>query len=904
MRIAVIAAAMCLSIVGISNAQDAKAAIKMPTNIPAQGLGPALKAFAQSRDLQVLYFSGLVKDLKTEGASGELTTDEALTKLLGGTGLTYKYVDDKAVTILPKAAGGAGIVGEDAKAAKAKTAELTKEGEEKRDSSSHDFRVAQVGQASAGPQAVEEKKEDKLKLEEIVVTGTHIRGIAPDSQPLITYDRAAIDNFGVATVNELVTKLPENFGLISASTALNNGLNSDALGNSSLATTVDLHGLGTGATLVLLNGHRVAPSGSDGDFVDVSLFPMNAIDHIDVLSDGASAIYGADAVAGVVNFVLKKDFDGAETSIRYGGTTAGGGKELVASQSLGKSWRSGNAMLVYEHSDQGSIDASERSYILPQGGPFTLEPNQKRDSVLGSMRLEITENLSAHTDWLFSDRRFDQFDTLLGTYLIGNSGSARNVTGSATLDVTLPSQWHAGLTGDYSNELDKRASTFNGMFTGSLDLESKVADVELSADGPLFSVPAGVTRVSLGASFRREEEFQDGINAGAAVGLARNISGTFAELNFPIVSDSNSVMLVRRLELNVAARYDHYSDFGGSTDPKASLLWSPTSGVKLRATWARSYRAPPLAQLVLGNEYEILDLSNPQSPSGITTTLVPQDPGNPGLGPERSRSVTAGFDVVPVFAPALALSGTYFDVRFQDRIARPINLAGSDLSNIYFNQSSLAPFTEFAPPINLLDQIFTTGTITNLSSGPGTPASIGAMFDARLHNIAATRQSGFDFSAKYHIALRYGELSTFVGGSRILHNEYENVVGGPTTSRLNLPFNPVSLRFRTGASWEMGRLYVAANANYTGGYVNDLVSPSQEIPAWVTADTQLRYLLGGDTGSSISRGLALTLDVQNIFDRKPPFLAQDPTAFYNLGYDAANASAMGRLISLQMRKRW
>ncbi|MFW1123278.1 hypothetical protein ACEV8Z_24925, partial [Vibrio parahaemolyticus] len=71
------------------------------------------------------------------------------------------------------------------------------------------------------------------------------------------------------------------------------------------------------------------------------------------------------------------------------------------------------------------------------------------------MRLEITENLSAHTDWLFSDRRFDQFDTLLGTYLIGNSGSARNVTGSATLDVTLPSQWHAGLTGDYSNELDK-----------------------------------------------------------------------------------------------------------------------------------------------------------------------------------------------------------------------------------------------------------------------------------------------------------------------------------------------------------------------------------------------------------------------------------------------------------------
>lgn len=109
MRIAVVAAAICLSIVSLTDAQDVKAAMRLPTNIPAQRLGPALKEFAQSRDLQVLYFSQTVRDLRTSGAVGELTADEALTQLLSGTGLIYRYVDEKAVTILA-ATGGSGTL--------------------------------------------------------------------------------------------------------------------------------------------------------------------------------------------------------------------------------------------------------------------------------------------------------------------------------------------------------------------------------------------------------------------------------------------------------------------------------------------------------------------------------------------------------------------------------------------------------------------------------------------------------------------------------------------------------------------------------------------------------------------------------------------------------------------------
>ncbi len=105
MRIAVFSTAALVAVVGLANAQDASAVMRMPTHIPAQELGAALKSFAQTRDLQVLYFSELVKGLRTQGAAGELTDSEALNRLLSGTGLTYRYVNDKAVTILAIAAG-------------------------------------------------------------------------------------------------------------------------------------------------------------------------------------------------------------------------------------------------------------------------------------------------------------------------------------------------------------------------------------------------------------------------------------------------------------------------------------------------------------------------------------------------------------------------------------------------------------------------------------------------------------------------------------------------------------------------------------------------------------------------------------------------------------------------------
>jgi iron complex outermembrane recepter protein len=103
MRIA-LAVALALGVASIVVADPSHAAVRRPTNIPAQSLGPALKEFAASRDLQVLYFAETVRNLRTGGAAGDITIDEALTGILDGTGLTYKYLDDKTVTIVPVAA--------------------------------------------------------------------------------------------------------------------------------------------------------------------------------------------------------------------------------------------------------------------------------------------------------------------------------------------------------------------------------------------------------------------------------------------------------------------------------------------------------------------------------------------------------------------------------------------------------------------------------------------------------------------------------------------------------------------------------------------------------------------------------------------------------------------------------
>ncbi len=126
---------------------------------------------------------------------------------------------------------------------------------------------------------------------------------------MITLDRTAIQNSGYANTAELMRTLPQNFGGGIQPTTL--GTLGESTNNISSASTLNLRGLGAESTLTLIDGHRIASDGFVGGVVDVSAIPLAAVDRVEVLTDGASAIYGADAVGGVVNFILRQDYDGA-----------------------------------------------------------------------------------------------------------------------------------------------------------------------------------------------------------------------------------------------------------------------------------------------------------------------------------------------------------------------------------------------------------------------------------------------------------------------------------------------------------------------------------------------------------------------------------------------------------------
>src|SRR5712671_2846223 len=155
MRLSVAIAAVSWCLVGLSMADDVRAAIRKPTDIAAQALTSALEQLAKDRNIQVVYVSEDIGSARTAGAVGEFTPEEALKKLLSGTGLTYRYLDEKTVTIVPAAHTQAQVQGSGGS--------ISKDQEGKK-SSSEGFRVAQLDQGqSSSPSTVEKQDEQRSK---------------------------------------------------------------------------------------------------------------------------------------------------------------------------------------------------------------------------------------------------------------------------------------------------------------------------------------------------------------------------------------------------------------------------------------------------------------------------------------------------------------------------------------------------------------------------------------------------------------------------------------------------------------------------------------------------------------------------------------------------------------------
>jgi iron complex outermembrane receptor protein len=478
MRISVLAVSICLAIVGLSAATESQAVARKPTSIAAQGLGPALQLIAQHHGFQIVYVSEEVNGLRTEGAAGNFSLDEALNEILRGTGMTFRYVDENTVTVFSLSAGAS----LDSSTGGPNSSPQTSTGSSPSSAASplarnppnDRFLIAQTDEKSPVASSKEEprtaKSNGRPELEEIVVTGTTIRGVDTVASPLTVLSAEDISESGAGTLYEALARLSQNFrGGVFENSQLQLSPSRDSNLNSSFGSGTNLRGLGNSSTLVLVNGHRMAPGGF-ASFVDISAIPISAVDRVEILADGASAIYGADAVAGVVNVILREHIDRPETRLRYGAAD-GGAQETVASQAIGTRWNNGSAFLVYDFYERLALENEDRAFAassdltrfggdnfglqfshpgnildftaapifgIPSGQDGTtltvadllatpnvqnikqggdLIPGQKRHALTAQFNQQMGSNFSVRATALYSERDFEAARLGLGTVL-------------------------------------------------------------------------------------------------------------------------------------------------------------------------------------------------------------------------------------------------------------------------------------------------------------------------------------------------------------------------------------------------------------------------------------------------------------------------------------------------------
>nr|WP_246623846.1 TonB-dependent receptor [Sphingomonas colocasiae] len=834
-------------------------------DVPAQEAGRGVAALARQADAQILISGRDARGKRTQAVKGSMTIEQALDRLLRGSGLVARRTAASAWSVVPDQSGTG------------------------------------ISQAPPATVLAGVQNEDDDAGRVIVVTGTSLRGVQPTGSPLLQIDRRQIAESGLSTTQDVLRSLPQNFGG-GASEGTTFSVRDGSEQNVAGGAGVNLRGLGNDSTLVLINGQRVAPGGSNGGFVDVSMVPVSAIARIDVLTDSASAIYGSDAVGGVINIILDDRYSGFETGLRAGVTTQGGGQFMQASQSAGTAWRGGRGSIHYEYRWQDRLDVGQRAFSAAAVGPTDLLSSQERHSLFATVSQDVGGATRLFAQALLSTRDADRNlnnPRLRRQFIYRNS--VVQVGGSAGFTTAIGN----GLDID-GNAAFSRVSTEGDRFQRGASRDffnhvvSQIGSANLKLGGRLFELPGGEARGAVGVEYRRESFFdraRERTIGIVAPHLRRNIAAGFGELNLPLVSADSDITLINELRLSGAVRYEHYSDAGTAFSPRLGVDWKPVGGVRLRGSIGRSFRAPLLTELDTSTKQAILlFLPNPASPTGETLTLVPATAPAPDLRPERATIWSLGADVEPRFARGLRLSATYFSIDFRDRIAVVSGFGRAFLDPAY------APIITLNPSAGMIAEATSNlgFPLENLTEFE--PEDAEAIFDQRTLNIARTRSKGLDISIAY--AGTIGDVRAALSGNATFLFKRDDQIS-PASQALDSAgtvFNPADFRLRAGLTLGHKRTSLSLFANHVGGYVDNQRPVTQGIASWTTFDATVSHEIPRD--AHILGGLTVSLSIQNLFDSDPPFVVDLGNSAQSLGYDPTNANPLGRMISVSLRKSW
>ncbi len=824
-------------------------------NIPAESLSQALTDFSQASSQQIIYSEDLVRGRKTGGLHGNYSAIQALNALLASTDLKADVNSAGVLMVRSK-------------------------------------NVQAASNEAAGTNTVET----------VVVTGTHLRDANAQSSPITVLDRAALQAQGINTLQGALAALPSNFeGDVNVEAVYQAGGLGNSQQNRGGASSANIHGLGASSTLTVLNGNHL-PMGSQGVSVDISMIPVVAIDRIDVLRDGASPIYGADAVAGVVNIVTRKDFDGAETTARYGQATSGGLDQLQLAQAFGKTFDGGSFFAAYQYDHNTAIMASDREATAALStGPATAYPGGRVHSGYANVYFDLSPDTELFAEALYTDRLMVAVNSAgYGAVVDRAARENRQFVGNAGFNTAMGGDWHVRGVGQFaSNSLDDAVTRSDHSEQYQIPYRETDYAANITADGSLFDMPAGAVKAAFGLDYRAET----GVSNGSPIGigsyrLSRTIYAAFGELAIPLLSSAQNIPLVQSLELSAAARYDHYSDFGGTTNPKVGVVWQVDSVLKFRGNYSTSFRAPSFAELNQAEAYYIgVTVPDPAVSSGMSN-IIDLSGGNPDLKPEKARSLSFGADLAIDSFFGFQAHVDYFDVDFTDRISSP-----DPAAEVYggLNYPPIQPFLTRNPSPAYVASLTSSPKYYPFYAMPFDPSTV-VVVDDRLTNLANNKVSGLDFNTSINPDIGdAGALQVTLEGTYFSKFDISVQKGAPEIDEAGTVFFPPSYRLRAGMLYSNGPWRANAFINYTDSFKDARFVPTVDVSSLTTVDVVLAYKI--ESGSGFLSNTTIGVVANNLFDQSPPYVRATVGQGYPT-YDPTNASIVGRTLAIQFQKDW
>jgi outer membrane receptor protein involved in Fe transport len=840
--------------------------------------------------------------------------------------------------------------------------------------------------------------------ERIEITGSRIKQVDLESaSPVTVIDAKQIAFSGISSVEELLQEMTASAG------PAGNATNAYWTSNGYATAQINLRGLGIKRTLVLLNGRRLVAGGTGAnDSPDLNMIPINLIKRIEVLKDGASAIYGADAIAGVVNIITKDDFTGAQLTMKAGASDRGDAENQEVNLTLGSDFKRGNIVVNVNYVNIENALQSERNpcpleevdgklecfysgstiggrATLADGSEVQFNQNPMADgnsyaaynnsehgynwfeslnsyspmqrfNIATLVNYQVNDKVQLSTELIYANRRSSQIVTPRGfskvdvasDFIYNPTGQDLILKNRRNVEVDNPEFYQETntlqtsfiLNGELVNDWQWQLSYSYGRNTGtdgwSYDfndervaqtLDSTVCSAEIGATipcgdyfgvnelsqeaieyvtyqregtggnelhawagqltGDIITLDAGTLAFAAGIEQRDEKGWRKPDTIAQQNGDEDAISGSyqvreaFIEFALPLARDTS---WADNLDADMALRYSDYSTFGSDTTFKLGLTWRINNTLMLRGVRSSAFRTPTITEIFGGTNTENLITVDPCDnamgaikanclAAGIPADFVQDGAtvktsvgGNPDVGPEQADTLTLGVVWQSPYADDLAITLDYFDIDIDNAINA---VAGSNMLRLCYSDP-----IAYADYCNNIVRDENTHQVIELEKRPMNAANEHvAGLDANLKY--ETDYNGYQFSLNWDVTRLLTHENTAFSGA-----ETEVLLGKITADRGN--FTKWKSNIHLSAATQNWKL------NYSVRYIgkaddeNGGGSIGSAVPSIFYHDLQASY--------SLSEDLVLSLGIDNIFDKQPPFL----TSWNDANTDVFTYDTIGR----------